>query len=56
MYSKTGNLDYWAKSYIQLTPILFIINILEDFTKPLSLSLVLLCDILAYTLIISALP
>lgn len=46
----------YFKRYIQPTPILLPINVLEDFTKPLSLSLVLLCDILAYTLIISALP
>jgi F-type H+-transporting ATPase subunit a len=51
--SKKG-LNYFSK-YIQPTPILLPINILEDFTKPLSLSFRLFGNILADELVIAVL-
>nr|YP_008965812.1 ATP synthase CF0, subunit A [Porphyridium purpureum]ATJ03000.1 ATP synthase CF0 subunit A [Porphyridium purpureum]BAO23788.1 ATP synthase CF0, subunit A [Porphyridium purpureum] len=51
--SKKG-LGYFAR-YIQPTPILLPINILEDFTKPLSLSFRLFGNILADELVVSVL-
>lgn len=48
--SKKG-LAYFGK-YIQPTPILLSINILEDFTKPLSLSFQLFRNILADELVV----
>nr|AYB71438.1 ATPase subunit IV [Trachelomonas grandis] len=47
-------LSYFSK-YIQPTPILLPINILEDFTKPLSLSFRLFGNILADELVVSVL-
>lgn len=52
-FSKRG-LGYVAK-YIQPTPILLPINILEDFTKPLSLSFRLFGNILADELVVGVL-
>ena len=52
-FSKRG-LGYLAK-YIQPTPILLPINILEDFTKPLSLSFRLFGNILADELVVGVL-
>jgi len=52
-FSKKG-LGYFAK-YIQPTPILLPINILEDFTKPLSLSFRLFGNILADELVVAVL-
>lgn len=52
-FSKRG-LEYFAK-YIQPTPILLPINILEDFTKPLSLSFRLFGNILADELVVAVL-
>lgn len=49
--SKNG-LGYFAR-YIQPTPVLLPINILEDFTKPLSLSFRLFGNILADELVVS---
>lgn len=49
-FSKRG-LEYFAK-YIQPTPILLPINILEDFTKPLSLSFRLFGNILADEIVV----
>jgi F-type H+-transporting ATPase subunit a len=51
--SKKG-LGYFAK-YVQPTPILLPINILEDFTKPLSLSFRLFGNILADELVVAVL-
>lgn len=51
--SKKG-LSYFAK-YIQPTPVLLPINILEDFTKPLSLSFRLFGNILADELVVAVL-
>nr|AMD08037.1 ATPase subunit IV [Euglena mutabilis] len=51
--SKKG-LSYFAK-YVQPTPILLPINILEDFTKPLSLSFRLFGNILADELVVAVL-
>jgi F-type H+-transporting ATPase subunit a len=51
--SKKG-LNYFAK-YVQPTPILLPINILEDFTKPLSLSFRLFGNILADELVVAVL-
>lgn len=51
--SKKG-LSYFKK-YVQPTPILLPINILEDFTKPLSLSFRLFGNILADELVVSVL-
>nr|WKT05632.1 CF0 subunit IV of ATP synthase [Chlorokybus atmophyticus] len=51
--SKKG-LSYFGK-YIQPTPILLPINILEDFTKPLSLSFRLFGNILADELVVAVL-
>nr|YP_010336827.1 ATP synthase CFO A subunit subunit IV [Stylonema alsidii]UNJ15233.1 ATP synthase CFO A subunit subunit IV [Stylonema alsidii] len=51
--SKKG-LGYFAR-YIEPTPILLPINILEDFTKPLSLSFRLFGNILADELVVSVL-
>jgi len=51
--SKKG-LGYFSK-YIQPTPILLPINILEDFTKPLSLSFRLFGNILADELVVAVL-
>lgn len=51
--SKKG-LSYFTK-YIQPTPILLPINILEDFTKPLSLSFRLFGNILADELVVAVL-
>ncbi len=51
--SKKG-LGYFAK-YVQPTPILLPINILEDFTKPLSLSFRLFGNILADELVVGVL-
>ena len=51
--SKKG-INYFTK-YIQPTPILLPINILEDFTKPLSLSFRLFGNILADELVIAVL-
>ena len=45
-------LGYFAK-YIEPTPILFPINVLEDFAKPLSLSFRLFGNILADELVVS---
>lgn len=47
-------LNYFSK-YVQPTPILLPINILEDFTKPLSLSFRLFGNILADELVVSVL-
>nr|YP_005352935.1 ATP synthase CF0 subunit IV [Mankyua chejuensis]ADZ47967.1 ATP synthase CF0 subunit IV [Mankyua chejuensis]AJJ48597.1 ATP synthase CF0 A subunit [Mankyua chejuensis] len=47
-------LNYFSK-YIQPTPVLLPINILEDFTKPLSLSFRLFGNILADELVVSVL-
>lgn len=52
-FSKRG-LEYLAK-YVQPTPILLPINILEDFTKPLSLSFRLFGNILADELVVAVL-
>jgi F-type H+-transporting ATPase subunit a len=52
-FSKRG-LSYFGK-YIQPTPILLPINILEDFTKPLSLSFRLFGNILADELVVAVL-
>jgi F-type H+-transporting ATPase subunit a len=52
-FSKRG-LGYFAK-YIEPTPILLPINILEDFTKPLSLSFRLFGNILADELVVAVL-
>ena len=52
-FSKKG-LGYFAK-YIQPTPVLLPINILEDFTKPLSLSFRLFGNILADELVVAVL-
>ncbi len=52
-FSKRG-LGYLAK-YIEPTPILLPINILEDFTKPLSLSFRLFGNILADELVVAVL-
>ena len=51
--SKRG-LSYFSK-YVQPTPILLPINILEDFTKPLSLSFRLFGNILADELVVAVL-
>lgn len=51
--SKKG-LNYFSK-YVQPTPILLPINILEDFTKPLSLSFRLFGNILADELVVAVL-
>lgn len=51
--SKKG-LGYFAR-YVQPTPILLPINVLEDFTKPLSLSFRLFGNILADELVVSVL-
>jgi F0F1-type ATP synthase membrane subunit a len=51
--SKKG-LNYF-KRYIQPTPILLPINVLEDFTKPLSLSFRLFGNILADELVVAVL-
>jgi F-type H+-transporting ATPase subunit a len=51
---KKRGLEYFAK-YIQPTPILLPINILEDFTKPLSLSFRLFGNILADELVVAVL-
>jgi F-type H+-transporting ATPase subunit a len=51
--SKRG-LSYFAK-YVQPTPVLLPINILEDFTKPLSLSFRLFGNILADELVVAVL-
>ena len=51
--SKKG-LGYFVR-YIEPTPILLPINILEDFTKPLSLSFRLFGNILAHELVVSVL-
>ena len=45
-------LSYFSK-YIKPTPILLPINVLEDFTKPLSLSFRLFGNILADELVVS---
>jgi F-type H+-transporting ATPase subunit a len=50
-FSKKG-LGYFAR-YVQPTPILLPINILEDFTKPLSLSFRLFGNVLADELVVS---
>src|SRR6476646_5974202 len=47
-------LNYFGK-YIQPTPVLLPINILEDFTKPLSLSFRLFGNILADELVVAVL-
>ena len=52
-FSKSG-LSY-LKKYIEPTPILLPINILEDFTKPLSLSFRLFGNILADELVVAVL-
>lgn len=52
-FSKRG-LEYFAK-YVQPTPILLPINVLEDFTKPLSLSFRLFGNILADELVVAVL-
>lgn len=52
-FSKRG-LGYFAK-YIEPTPILLPINIIEDFTKPLSLSFRLFGNILADELVVAVL-
>lgn len=52
-FRKRG-LEYFAK-YVQPTPILLPINILEDFTKPLSLSFRLFGNILADELVVAVL-
>ena len=52
-FSKRG-LGYFAR-YIEPTPILLPINILEDFTKPLSLSFRLFGNILADELVVAVL-
>ena len=58
MFKKNkGNLfvlSYFSK-YVQPTPILLPINILEDFTKPLSLSFRLFGNILADELVVAVL-
>ncbi len=51
---KKRGLGYFAK-YIEPTPILLPINILEDFTKPLSLSFRLFGNILADELVVAVL-
>lgn len=51
---KKRGLEYMAK-YVQPTPILLPINILEDFTKPLSLSFRLFGNILADELVVAVL-
>ena len=51
---KERGLGYFAK-YIEPTPILLPINILEDFTKPLSLSFRLFGNILADELVVAVL-
>lgn len=51
--SKKG-ISYFAK-YVQPIPILFPINVLEDFTKPLSLSFRLFGNILADELVVAVL-
>lgn len=51
---KKQGLAYFAK-YVKPTPILLPINILEDFTKPLSLSFRLFGNILADELVVSVL-
>ena len=45
----------YFKKYIQPTPILLPINVLEDFTKPLSLSFRLFGNILADELVVAVL-
>jgi F-type H+-transporting ATPase subunit a len=45
----------YFKKYVQPTPILLPINILEDFTKPLSLSFRLFGNILADELVVAVL-
>lgn len=52
-FHKRG-LNYFGK-YIQPTPVLLPINILEDFTKPLSLSFRLFGNILADELVVAVL-
>jgi len=52
-FSKRG-LSYFGK-YLQPTPVLLPINILEDFTKPLSLSFRLFGNILADELVVAVL-
>lgn len=52
-FSKKG-ISYFGK-YIQPTPVLLPINILEDFTKPLSLSFRLFGNILADELVVAVL-
>jgi F-type H+-transporting ATPase subunit a len=47
-------LNYFGR-YVQPTPILFPINVLEDFTKPLSLSFRLFGNILADELVVAVL-
>jgi F-type H+-transporting ATPase subunit a len=47
-------MSYFTK-YVQPTPILLPINILEDFTKPLSLSFRLFGNILADELVVAVL-
>lgn len=47
-------INYFSK-YIQPTPILLPINVLEDFTKPLSLSFRLFGNILADELVVAVL-
>jgi F-type H+-transporting ATPase subunit a len=51
---KKKGLDYFGK-YVEPTPILLPINILEDFTKPLSLSFRLFGNILADELVVAVL-
>lgn len=52
MKSKIFKISYFSK-YVQPTPILLPINILEDFTKPLSLSFRLFGNILADELVVA---
>nr|YP_010488525.1 ATP synthase CF0 subunit IV [Japanobotrychium lanuginosum]UAT96952.1 ATP synthase CF0 subunit IV [Japanobotrychium lanuginosum] len=52
--SRKKGLSYFGK-YIQPTPVLLPINILEDFTKPLSLSFRLFGNVLADELVVSVL-
>ena len=51
---KKKGLDYFGK-YVEPTPILLPINVLEDFTKPLSLSFRLFGNILADELVVAVL-
>ncbi|MEO0854413.1 MAG: F0F1 ATP synthase subunit A, partial [Cyanobacteria bacterium J06648_11] len=51
---KKRGLSYFKK-YIQPTPVLLPINVLEDFTKPLSLSFRLFGNILAEELVVAVL-